>query len=75
MENVVTPEEKKAEFLAFCIEAYKMTLGVYGAKVADYFEETGLLDFLLDNYDLLHTLGRKQLVVEINRFLENREGK
>jgi len=73
MENVVGPDEMRAEFLAFCIEAYKMKLGVSGAKVAEYFEDTGLLDFLLENYDMLHTLGREQLIVEMERFLANRE--
>jgi hypothetical protein len=48
-------DEMKAEFLSFAIEAYKTKLGVSGAKVAEYFEETGTLDFLLENYDLLHT--------------------
>jgi len=73
MENVVTPDEMKAEFLAFCIEAYKQKLGVSGAKVAEYFEDTGLLDFLLENYDMLHTVGRGQLVAEMERFLAGRE--
>ena len=62
----------KTEFLSFCIEAYKMKLGVSGAKVADYFEETGMLDFLLENYDMLHTLGREQLVGEMKRYLDKR---
>jgi len=75
VENVVSPDEMKAEFMAFCIEAYKMKLGVSGAKVAEYFEDTGLLDFLLENYDLLHTLGREQLLGEIEDFLVKREGK
>ena len=72
MENVVSPDEMKAEFLAFCIEAYKTKLGVSGAKVSEYFEDTGLLDFLLENYDVLHTVGRKQLIVEMERFLSGR---
>ena len=52
-----------------------MKLGVSGAKVAEYFEEMGLLDFLLENYDLLHTLGKAQLFDEIKRFLDKREFK
>ena len=68
-------DEMKAEFISFCIEAYKMKLGVSGAKVAEYFEEMGLLDFLLENYDLLHTLGKAQLFDEIKRFLDKREFK
>ena len=75
IENVVSPDEMKAEFMAFCIEAYKMKLGVSGAKVAEYFEDTGLLDFLLENYDMLHILGREQLIGEMERFLAPREKK
>ena len=75
MENVISLDEMQAEFLAFCIEAYKMKLGVSGAKVAEYFEDTGLMDFLLENHDMLHTIGREQLVAEIERFIANRVGK
>jgi hypothetical protein len=70
MENVVTQDEMRAEFLSFCLESYKLKLGVSGAKVADYFEDVGLLDFLLENYDLLHTLGREQLLGEMERYLD-----
>ena len=68
-------DEMKAEFLSFAIEAYKTKLGVPGSKVAEYFEETGTLDFLLENYDLLHTLGKEQLIAEIERFLTKRVNK
>jgi hypothetical protein len=68
-------DERKAEFLSFCIEIYKMKLGVSGAKVAEYFEDMGLLDFLLENYDLLHTIGKEQLIGEMERFLRNRDEK
>ena len=72
VENVVSPDEMKAEFMAFCIEVYKMKFGVSGAKVAEYFEDTGMLDFLLENYDMLHTLGREQLIGEMEDFLVKR---
>ena len=68
-------DEMKAEFLSFGIEAYKTKLGVSGAKVAEYFEESGVLDFLLENYDLLHILGKEQLHAEIKRFLSKRVNK
>ena len=43
--------------------------------IAEYFDETGTLDFLLENYDLLHTLGKEQLLAEIERFLSKRGNK
>ena len=75
MAELVNLDEMKAEFLSFAIEAYKTNLGVSGAKVAEYFDETGTLDFLLQNYDLLHTVGKEQLLSEIERFLSKRVNK
>ena len=75
MAEYVNLDEMKAEFLSFAIEAYKIKLGVSGAKVAEYFDETGTLDFLLQNYDLLHTVGKEQLLSEIERFLSKRVNK
>ena len=75
MAETMNHDEMKAEFLSFAIEAYKTKLGVSGAKVAEYFDETGTLDFLLENYDLLHTVGKEQLLSEIERFLTRRANK
>ena len=72
MAKTVNQDEMKAEFLSFAIEAYKTKLSVSGAKVAEYLDETGTLDFLLENYDLLHTLGKEQLLAEIECFLSKR---
>lgn len=66
-------DEMKVEFLSFCIEIYKNKLGVSGTTVAEYFDETGTLDFLLENYDLLHTIGKEQLLTEIERFFARRQ--
>ncbi|MPM56103.1 hypothetical protein SDC9_102902 [bioreactor metagenome] len=72
-QDQMTLDEKKAEFVAFCIESYKMKLGgVSGVKVAEYFNDYGAIDFLLENYDLLHTLGRDQVLSEIERYLKKR---
>ena len=72
MAETMNLDEMKAEFLSFAIEAYKTKLGVSGAKVAEYFDESGTLDFLLENYDLLHTISKEQLLSEIERFLRKR---
>jgi hypothetical protein len=72
-QDQMTLDEKKAEFVAFCIESYKMKLGgVSGVKVAEYLNDYGAIDFLLENYDLLHTLGRDQILSEIERYLKKR---
>ena len=71
--ETMTLDEKKVEFVAFCIESYKMKLGgVSGAKVAEYFNDYDAIDFLLESYDQLHTLGRDQILAEIERYLKKR---
>jgi hypothetical protein len=75
MTKSIKSNEMQAEFLCFCIEAYKSKLGVSGTNVAEYFDETGTLDFLLANYDLLHTISKEQLLDEIERFLTKQVNK
>ena len=75
MEESMNSDEMKVEFLSFCIEAYKNKLGVSGAKVSEYFNGNGTLDFLWENYDLLHTVGKEQLLTEIEHFLNKRKNK
>lgn len=73
VQNEMTLNEKKAEFVAFCIETYKMKHGgISGAKVAEYFDDSGTIDFLFEHYDVLHTLGREQILYEIEEFLKHR---
>ena len=40
MAETLNFDEMKAECLSFAIEAYKTKLGVSGAKIAEYFDET-----------------------------------
>ena len=52
-------EENQAEFLSFCIESYKAMMGgLSGMKIANFFEEFGVFDYLLENYGTLHQLER-----------------
>ena len=66
-------EEKQAEFLSFCIESYKAMMGgISGMKIANFFEEFGVFDYLLKNYDSLHGLERQHLLNKIKNFLNKR---
>jgi len=66
-------EEKEIEFVSFCIENFKAKYKMKGKNVAELFEHSGVIDFLFDSYDLLHTQGKDYLLSEIAIFLENRE--
>lgn len=66
-------EEQLAEFLSFCIESYKAMMGgISGMKIANFFEEFGVFDYLLENYGTLHQLERQQLLDKIKNFLNTK---
>ncbi len=66
-------EEKQAEFLSFCIESYKAMMGgISGMKIANFFEEFGAIDYLLENYDDLHKLDHQKLLDQIKKYLDEK---
>lgn len=65
----MSEEDKKLYFISFCIEKYKSSHNMEGAKVADLFEKKGVTDYLENNYDVLHTQGADWLVSDIDEYL------
>lgn len=68
----LTMNEKVFEFISFCIESFKVKFKMRGKEVANLFYESGVIDFLIDSYDLLHTQGKDYILSEIEIFLKNR---
>ncbi len=62
-------EKKVNDFIVFCIEVYKCENGLTGKEVYNLFEKYGVLEYLHDGYDMLHTQGDGWL---INEFLKIR---
>lgn len=65
-------DEKTFEFISFCIENFKVKFKMKGKEVANLFYESGVIDFLMESYDLLHTQGKEYILSEIELFLQNR---
>jgi len=63
---------KKAEFVSSCIEAYKVRHAMKGADAANMFEKEGVLDYLIDGYDVLHTQSLEYVIDEIELYLKKR---
>lgn len=55
-----------AAFVSFCIEKYAQENGLSGAGVMQQFEDSGVLDYLFDNYEALHTQGWGYILAMIN---------
>lgn len=68
-------EKDKALFVAFCIEEYGAAKGMTGEQVLDLFSKYGLVDYLSEFYDVLHTQSRQWLIEEIDEFIEIRKNK
>ncbi|WP_434292030.1 DUF3791 domain-containing protein [Clostridium botulinum] len=68
----LTDDEKILEFVSFCIENFKVKFKMKGKDVANLFDESGVIDFLIDGYDVLHIQGKDYVLFEIEIFLKNR---
>jgi len=64
---------KTTNFVVFCLEAYKREKKLEARIVADQFAEYSVIEYLVENYDLLHTLGERALVEDIEKFLTMRK--
>lgn len=65
-----------AYFLSFCIEQYKADKGISGSESAEILARYGVLDYLVDHYEVLHTQSRQWILEDIDDFIKLRkEGK
>lgn len=56
-------------FVSFCIEQYKHSTGLGGEEVMALFDNTGLLDYLSNNYEILHIQSQQWLMEEMKEYL------
>lgn len=65
-------DKKINDFIVFCLEIYKSENGLTGKETYDLFEKYGLLEYLEEGYDVLHTQGDGWLMNDIDEYLKNR---
>ncbi|MDR1997819.1 MAG: DUF3791 domain-containing protein [Candidatus Margulisbacteria bacterium] len=66
---------KTIEFGSFCIEMYARQHKISGAAVARRFEQYGVIDYLLANYEALHTQGWNYIFPLLEEFMAGQEEK
>lgn len=59
-----------AYFLSFCIEKYKEQKHITGAEATKCFAKYGVLDYLTDNFEVLHTQSAQWILEDINEFID-----
>ena len=62
-----------AYFLSFCMEQYKNRHQMSGEEIATLFEQYGVLPYLEDNFEVLHTQDHRWLMDEIDEWINNRK--
>ncbi len=60
------------QFVVFCLEEYKAAVNLTGDAAFALFEKNGVLDYLIEGFDQLHTLGSAALVEDIRDYLYRR---
>ncbi|MDA3926412.1 MAG: DUF3791 domain-containing protein [Kiritimatiellae bacterium] len=59
-------------FVVFCMESYKRHENLGGAEVSDLFIRYGVIDYLTEGYEVLHSLGENALVEDIRDYISRR---
>ena len=71
--NIVHEVSKvEFEFFTYMLEKYALSNGMGGLQALALFKEYDADEFLINNYDLLHTQGTGYVIDEINRFIQRR---
>ena len=60
-------------FTIFCLENYKQTHRYPGAKAVEIFRNLDVFRYLKSNYLVLHSLGDRALVQDLDRYITTRQ--
>lgn len=66
-------QEDIAYFISFCIEIYKNANRLSGKEAMHVLEEYGVLEYLEECYEVLHTQGHHWILADIDEFINLRK--
>ena len=61
------------EFYTYSMENYAIRKRISGMRAWVIFKESGADEYVIDNYDLLHTQGLEYVLDDIQRFINRRK--
>ncbi len=64
-----------AFFLAFCIEQYMNEKRLSHEEAMSLFTEFGVLDYLAEHFEILHTQSRQWIIEDIDEYIKERKEK
>ena len=60
-------------FVSFCVEQYKHAKQMTGSEAMALFDRYGVLDYLAENYEILHTQSHHWILEDIDEFIHIRQ--
>lgn len=64
---------RESAFIIFCLESYKRHRSLTGKETLDLFKRYGVMDYLEEFYDVLHTTGYQYINDDIDIYLRSRK--
>lgn len=64
-----------AYFISFCVEQYKTEKRLTGAEALSLLSSYGVLKYLNEHYEILHTQSRQWIMADIDEFIQFRKTK
>ena len=61
------------EFYTYCLENYAIRKQISGMRAWVIFKESSADEYVIDNYDLLHTQGLEYVLDDVQRFINRRK--
>ena len=66
-------QAKILEFIAYCIEMYAAKHNCSGKVIIERFDQYGVLEYLADNYEALHTQGLGYTLSLVDEYIAKQE--
>lgn len=63
-----------AYFLSFCIEQYMNTKGLSREQAISLLSERGVLDYLAEHFEILHTQSCQWIIEDIDEYINEHKG-
>ncbi|GHT00218.1 hypothetical protein FACS189421_12020 [Bacteroidia bacterium] len=67
-----SPIDNRKKFVVFAIEEYRNRKGIDGKTAITLFTKSGLLQYIEDFYDVLHSNGTEYLIADFDDYFKNR---
>ena len=65
--------DKILSFKIFCLENYKTAHNITGKAALDIFLKSHVFDYIIEFYDILHSLGTLSIISNIDEFIAHQE--